>query len=204
MLEKMGELVRDLVAVVFVAALLEMLLPRGSFNRYLRLVTGLLAILMVVTFIGSLIDRRQPPPSLAAISIPAGLGEEGPERGEELWELNQERALAVYRSALREMIEEEILLENNWVPLRLDLEIEEDQSSPLYGSIYRVRVEIGSTPETAGPTESDIRVEPVKIGPEGEADGSVRGERRVPELELLLARRLQLSLESIQVWAVEN
>ncbi len=203
MVEKIGELVRDLVAVVFVAALLEMLLPRGSFNRYLRLVTGLLAILMVVTFIGNLIDRRQPP-SLAAISIPAGVEGEGPERGEELWELNQERALAVYRSALREMIEEEILLEKNWVPLRIDLEIEEDQSSPLYGSIYRVRVEIGSTAEAAGLAESDIQVEPVKIGPEGEVDGAVRGERRVPELELLLARRLQLSLESIQVWAVEN
>ena len=52
-----GDLIRNLVVIIFLNALLEMMLPRGEFHRYIRLVTGLIVILMVVGTIAALIGK---------------------------------------------------------------------------------------------------------------------------------------------------
>lgn len=202
MLERIGDLVRNLVVVIFVAALLEMLIPQGSFSRYLRLVTGLLVILLVVTFIGTLVNRL--PEELSFAPVTAAAGEQDQAQGRQLWRLNQQKALNVYRSAVTKLIEEEILSRERWIPASISLRIEEDQTNPLFGSIYQAVIKITSAPEIAAPADRSIRIEPVKIGPSSQAGQESMSGHRVPELESALARRLQLPAELIEVWEVKQ
>ena len=44
MLSTAGELIRYIVILIFLAALLEMILPQGVFRRYLRVFMGILLI----------------------------------------------------------------------------------------------------------------------------------------------------------------
>ncbi len=198
MLERIGELARNLVVIIFVATLLEMLIPQGSFSRYLRLVTGLLVILLVVTFIGTLVNRIPGQISLVPVTAAAGKQDGTLEQGDRLWQLNRQQAVTVYRTALTKLIEEEIRDHEGVIPVSINLQIEEDQTNPLFGSIYQAVIKITSAPETVSSAEGSIRIEPVKIG--SDANPGNWSEQRVPELESALARRLELSPGQIEVW----
>jgi len=57
MLTILGELTRNLLVIIFLNVLLEMLLPQGHFHRYIRLVTGLVLILMVLNTMSLILGR---------------------------------------------------------------------------------------------------------------------------------------------------
>lgn len=52
-----SDLIRNLTVIIFLNVLLEMMLPRGEFHRYIRLITGLIVILMVVGTIAALMGK---------------------------------------------------------------------------------------------------------------------------------------------------
>ena len=167
--------------------------------EYRGLLCLLLVILLVVTFIGTLINRS--PGELSLVPVASVVGQQAQLPGGELRQLNQQQAVEVYRSTLTEIIEKEILSQEEWIPVSINLEIEEDQTSPLFGSIYRALIKIkaaGETPETVG---RSIKVEPVRIGFSGETTGESES-HRVLELESALAQRLQLPARLIEVWVI--
>ena len=65
-----GDLVRNLVVLIFLNALLEMLMPQKSFRPYIRLVTGLIIVLMVVGTITALMGRV---PQLEPVATGSGV-----------------------------------------------------------------------------------------------------------------------------------
>ncbi len=204
MLEKIAGLVRNLVALIFVATLLEMLIPRGSFSRYLRLVIGLLVILLIINFMGTPANR----PGEAYSYISAGsAGEEGDAegtRGMQLYEWNRKEVLNEYRSMVAGLIEEEILRWEKWIPVSVNLVIEEDEHNPLFGSIQQAVVVIRSAAGISLPAGNSIRIDPVRIAVSSHAGQEREGMdgKRVSELESALAKQLQLPESLIEVWEI--
>ena len=49
MFEVIGNVVRYIVILIFLATLLEMILPHGQFRRYLRMLVGILLILTLIS-----------------------------------------------------------------------------------------------------------------------------------------------------------
>jgi stage III sporulation protein AF len=48
-IESIGNLIRYIVILIFLATLLEMILPHGQFRRYLRMLVGVLLILTILS-----------------------------------------------------------------------------------------------------------------------------------------------------------
>lgn len=202
MLEKVSELVRNLVVVIFLASLLEMLIPRGSFSRYLRLVTGLLVILLVVSLIGTLVNRLPEELALDGMALPAGEEEQLQVRRRQLEESTRQQALELYHSRLTDLIKEESESWGRGAPAAVTLRIDEEQNSSRFGAIEQVVIKFDSTAGALLPEGSPVGIEPVIfIFPADTDNGDGEGERN-PELELALARRLQIPSGLVEVWEI--
>ncbi len=197
MMELLGGLARNLIIVVFVHTLLEMLSPQGQFHRYIRLVTGLIVILMVVSAISALLGRL-PAESAAAVPGPDP-GTEAGEQAARLWRLNRERSLSVYREALHEVVREEIEASGQWVVVETRFVLEEDPYAEQFGVIRRMEVRVREAGNGAGAIEP-VRIEPMSPEPEPGAGGQAEpadpidpaARPRLADLEQALVRRLQL------------
>ncbi len=95
MLNEISAIVRDVIIIIVAATFIEMLLPRNEFNRYIRMVVGLLIILVLLSAVQDFV--RMAPPTDATLyfqqfrqDIPANA--EG--------DLFQERLAAEYRSRI--------------------------------------------------------------------------------------------------------
>ena len=95
MLNEISAIVRDVIIIIVAATFIEMLLPRNEFNRYIRMVVGLLIILVLLSAVQDFV--RMAPPTDATLyfqqfrqDIPANA--EG--------DLFQERLEAEYRSRI--------------------------------------------------------------------------------------------------------
>lgn len=60
MLNEISSIVRDVIIIIVAATFMEMLLPRNEFNRYIRMVVGLLIILVLLSSVQDFI-RLAPP-----------------------------------------------------------------------------------------------------------------------------------------------
>jgi stage III sporulation protein AF len=200
MIAVLGDLVRNLVVIVFVNALLEMLLPQGQFHRYIRLVTGLIVILMVVNAFSLLLGRAPE----VALAVPA-VAAPAPGAGEASARLRlQERrlVLAVYRENLARLARDAIEAEG-WRFVEAVFSLEEDPARQNFGALYRVDVRV-EAPES--PHQAASPVAPVLIGPVvpggGEGESNAAGgatAERVPALEQVLAGRLGIPAGLVSV-----
>lgn len=207
MINLVGDLVRNLVLLLFVVVLLEMLMPQGQFNRYLRMVAGLLVILMMVTFIGSLLRGFPAENSLAALAERSGVSPVV--KGSDLWQLNRRQALHIYRDNLAEAVRRIVEEEGGRQVSSIQLAIDENESSAAYGSVLSLTVTVAMAEPVPGeqaaadPKITPVRVSPIRIGPLREGSGGEPGPAgstgRLPVLERVLADRLQLPLPVIMV-----
>ena len=193
MLEILGALVRNLVIIIFITSLLEMLLPHGQFNRYLRMVTGLLVILMIINILGVLLHRSPEIYPAEERFMPAFA-----DAGTLLWENNQTQVLAVYRASLASVVREEIETGGKWKAVRVALHINEDRDSLYYGTVQKVDVTVARAGEDASPVKP-VKVEAVDVSSAIPAAEAGVPEKRVPALEEALARRLQVEPSIIAV-----
>ncbi|HOB87476.1 MAG TPA: stage III sporulation protein AF [Bacillota bacterium] len=197
----LADLVRNLVVIIFVNALLEMLLPGGQFQRYTRLVTGLLIILMVTGALYGLV--RGAPEGEPAFSMPELADPALKAKGEELWRLNHRKVIGLYREKLQQEVAAVLAEGGEWNAERIQLEIEENEESPQFGEIRRLEVWVREGPSEKRPSTIDpVIVEPIRIGKEekGAGEGEETKEMRLPGLEQKLIRHLQLNSEAVRVW----
>jgi hypothetical protein len=191
MVALLGELSRNLLVIIFINVLLEMLMPQGEYHRYIRMFTGLVVILMVVNVM-SLIFGRVP---ASGVSLPRAApgGLEVEAAGGGIGRVTREQALALYRESLVELARDEVEAGGRWKLVSARFTLEEDSSSELYGTIYRVELQVEAAQSVLG------EIEPVRIGPAGSGDGTASGEpgggpaTRLWDLEQAVARRFHLS-----------
>ncbi|NLA10726.1 MAG: stage III sporulation protein AF, partial [Firmicutes bacterium] len=197
-----GGLVRNLVVIIFLNALLEMLLPQGEFRRYIRLLTGLIVILMVVGTIATLLGRApRLEPAFGGESPAAALGEPGGGQAEKLELTGRRHLLEQCRAGLEQVLREELAAAGGWELVEAALVLDEDPASAAFGAPREIFLLVRRRGGAAA------GVEPVEIIPvrPGEAapgeEGAGAGERQ-PALEKALADLLELSLEKVTVAAV--
>jgi hypothetical protein len=191
MIALLGELSRNLLVIIFINVLLEMLMPEGQYHRYIRMITGLIVVLMVVNTMSLILGRAPAAGVLLPQAVPAALRVES--AGGDVSRITREQALALYRESLKQLAREEVESGGQWKLVSARFTLEEDSSSEQYGTIYRVELQVQAAGGGSG------EVEPVRIGPvsgEGGAEGEGAGgqaAQRVPELEQALARRIHVS-----------
>ncbi len=203
MLDRVEDLVHNLVLLLFVVVFLEMLMPRGQFNRYLRMVAGLLVILMILTFAGTLLGRV---PAEKSLVVLAEQNDFAPEiRGTELWHLNHRQALQLYQDNLADFVSQIIAESGMGGVSSVRMEIESSENSPSYGAVLALEVVVERKPVPLEKEQNEpVLVPPVDIGPfkketGAEQDPGKNEAERIPDLEKMLSDRLQLPLSRIVV-----
>lgn len=192
-----GDLIRNLVVIVFLNVLLEMLLPQGEFHRYIRLITGLIVILMVVGTIAALTGRLSRLEPVAVPEAGAGEGAAALRGDEDVSAAYSRQVLQQCRSVLESMIEKEVAASGQWRLEEANVILEEDYRSSSFGTPLRVELRV----KAAGAGEG--RVTPVSIAevavgpPDKPAEGSSPGPHPLPELERSLAGLLGLSPQQV-------
>lgn len=202
MLDLVGNLIRNLVLLLFVVVLLELLMPQGQFNRYLRMVAGLMVILMILTFTGNLLGRFPMEISLAALAEQSSLIPEI--RGTELWQLNRQQALQIYHDGLIEMVCRIIAETGTGQVDSVRLDIETDENSPQYGAVLGLEVIVKQeTLPVKDERSPPVLVKPILVKPFQGAEETRSGNNetgcRLPDLEKTLSDRLQLPAALIVV-----
>lgn len=200
MIDLLGILTKNLILIVFINVLLEMLLPRGEFYRYIRMITGLVIILLVVGSLSQLLGRAPGRQYFVPELSMSGTGEL---TGMELQNVNNRQTISLYKEALHRLVRDEIHSTGEWVLLESEFAVEESPDNEEYGVLYSVEAVVRK-----GVLEGEEEIPPVNVAPvekesfaEDHAPEPGEGERdaRVPELELALARLLHLSPEVIIV-----
>ncbi len=145
---------REIVLVLFLAGLLEMLLPEGDLKRFGRVAVGFFVMLAVARPVlallggGFAVDH-----SLASMSVwefsggAAAGGLEGAlERGARIREASRDRALAAVRASLESRIEAVAMREEGVAAAQAVVDLDTDPSSASYGAIQAVRLSVWLEP----------------------------------------------------------
>ncbi len=172
MIESIGSLIRYIVILIFLATLLEMILPHGQFRRYLRMLVGILLILTILSPIQNIMSIA--PGWNAPVFLAAPSGKEDLalilERGEQMREEGYRDAVISYRYHLFTVVEKLLTQEFTAELLELKVTLDENPQSTEFGLIKKMVVvarEKMSTSTSAanGPVE-EIRIS-VKRGENG-------------------------------------
>ncbi|MGI6098032.1 MAG: stage III sporulation protein AF [Dethiobacteria bacterium] len=204
MLDIVRELVHDLVIIVFVAVLLQFLMPRSSFQRYVQMVAGLMIIVVLLTPLRKILFWEQE--LVPAISY-ADLNVEEFPLTTQLESINEGR-----KKMILDILRERILAE---VEVRLtahDLSIErasvdfcKAEETSDFGSIEVLHLVVREAEDldSTGKVQSigPIRVE---VHPEFTADNLPKSRERLQGLERELARLFQLAPEQVIIEMVTN
>lgn len=140
MLDLVGNHVRYVVIMIFLATLLEMILPQGVFRRYLRVLVGILLIFALLAPIKNIMDIS------FHWEIPANLSGEGKEeelvslldKGEKKYAKSMEQALELYRYRLFALLQEELAQKFGLEILQLEVALEEDPARKDFGSLQEL------------------------------------------------------------------
>ncbi len=108
----LGEIVRDVIALLLVGAFLEMLLPDGALAKFARLALGLLLLTLIVQPISQAVVGDAPALDLRQwTEAQPAAGQAYVEQGEELAQYLQGEAYGQYVSELSRQIEAVVLLD---------------------------------------------------------------------------------------------
>lgn len=200
MLAVLGDLVRNLVIIIFLNALLEMLLPQGEYHRYIRLVTGLIVILMIVGTIAALLGKLpRLEPVIAGRPVAADRGAAAEEQSEKIGSTHRRQVLQQCRHALEDLLREEIAAAGEWELVAAAIILDEEQSSGTFGTPQRIELRVKAS-AAEGNRVDQVCIDPVKVErPEKGAGDAAGPAERLPELELVLAGLLELSPAQVTV-----
>lgn len=146
--------VREVVLVLFLAGLLEMLLPEGDLKRFGRVAVGFFVVLAVARPVlallggGFAVDHTLASMSVWEFGGGAAVGglEEALERGARIREVSRDRALAAARASLERQIEAVAMREEGVAEAQAVVDLDTDPSSASYGAIQAVRLSVWLQP----------------------------------------------------------
>ncbi|NMB35745.1 MAG: stage III sporulation protein AF [Firmicutes bacterium] len=228
-METISNLIRYLVILIFISALLEMILPRGVFRSYLRMLIGILLIFTLLTPLQKIM-RIAP-----YWEIPSSVENQDNENageleailglGEELYREKMRSALEDYQNQIFDLLEIELAREFDQKLLRLQVETEDDPDNREFGmlkSIYvatRAQEPVSGLEKESSDPAQEIRVS-VKVdspglggsageeetedreegpGPVGDLTPGVSGRDKAVEIAEYLATYFRLSSGDVEV-----
>ncbi|MEW5785649.1 MAG: stage III sporulation protein AF [Bacillota bacterium] len=208
MIDVLSILGRNLVLIIFINVLLEMLLPQGQFHRYIRLVTGLLVILLVVGTMNMLLGKA-PAYSEASPAAWAPEAEATAYREELLRNTSRQQVLTLFQASLEEIVRQEVTASGRWHLRAIQLTVEDNPENENFGALYRVEITVQRSLEQNAGAVATVRIDPVDLSAAESEAAPTGGEEpaaaasRVIELEQSLAARLQLAPGLVCVTAVD-
>jgi len=160
--------VANVIALVFLATLLELLLPRGNLQRFVRVVMGLLVMLAVLQPVFSLMAQ-----GFGLDGLRAAMGDRGIDidrilsDAERLREQNSNLALEAYRRQVESSMEQRLVRLPGVRSAVCRVELATDAARRDIGAIAAVTVTVtpGEAATTAGSATATVEpVKPVVIG----------------------------------------
>ncbi|MGI6318717.1 MAG: stage III sporulation protein AF [Firmicutes bacterium] len=163
MLSTAGVLIRYIVILIFLAALLEMLLPQGVFRQYLRVFIGILLIFTLLNPIQKImriapywempvIEGMENNQDLNAIL----------ERGERLYRDNMVQVPQEYRQRIYQLLEAELARQFSQQLVQLEIGMEENPHNRDFGILTDIAV-VTRDLQPAEISATEEKVEKVKI-----------------------------------------
>ncbi|MGI5875399.1 MAG: stage III sporulation protein AF [Dethiobacteria bacterium] len=214
MIDFLGNLVKYIVVLIFLATLLEMLLPQGEFRRYLRMLVGILLILTILTPLQRIMNI-EPYLELPTIFSEQVEGEDLSailDGGKKMQDSCFSAAIGAYRSHIYQMLEGVLLDNFAQELLQLDLVVEEDPRNNDFGtlrSIYAVtRESKDSDKEKVAEKQEEISISINVFKKEGSPLDENGYENRVADvvyrdkaekIRSYLANYFQLSSDNVEV-----
>lgn len=200
MLEIIKELVRDLIVVVFLATVLELLMPKSDLKRYIRMVIGLVVILIILSPLNRIfslfLTGEQPLFNSWGFSVETYPVDEEQERYEEH---RQQLVLEMFQERLLGEINGQLAYHNLKV-INEELSVIGDPQHPRFGALEKVWLLVAPLEEGI---EQPEKVENVRILVEIEQEDEETKEKgrvyRMPAIERELALLLQVAPEIIVV-----
>lgn len=153
--------VRGIILVLFLAGVLEMILPDTDVKRFARVAVGLFIVLAVgrpllaVVGGGFILDRGLAAlgswelgvaPAGSAIKVGGTAGAGAIERGNQLYQSSRDRAAAAARAALETQIAALAERDEAVADATAEVDLDGDPSSPVYGSLVALRLKVWLKP----------------------------------------------------------
>ncbi len=213
MINATGNLVRYIVILLFLAVILEMILPQGTFRRYLRVLVGILLIFTILSPLQKIMhmaplwdgDFLSPQTGINDSSLEQVLA-----KGERMQEENLHLALQDYRHNIFMLLEKELDDKFAKKLLQLDFVLDEESSSKNFGAVQELSLIVGDQEAATQKKREASKVQKVSIrirpgdGEEGPPLGLPGpGDAEMQAKESIIARHLaaflQLPLENVRV-----
>ncbi len=142
MMEILGGLIRHLVILIFLATLLEMILPHGQFRRYLRMLVGILLILTLLSPIKQIMRLAPVWDTPVFLAVPSGKEELAMimQRGKKMRDDGLKEAINDYRYHIFIIVENLLAREYGGDLIELEVVLDEDPESPYFGAIKNMIV----------------------------------------------------------------
>ncbi len=166
MLSTAGELIRYIVILIFLAALLEMILPQGVFRRYLRVFMGILLILTLLNPIQKIMRIA------SSWEMPVIEGIENMEhnqglslileRGERMYRDNMAQVPQEYHQRIHQLLETELAREFSQRLVQLEIGMEENSHDRDFGVLTDIAV-VTRDLQPAEISNTEEKVEKVKV-----------------------------------------
>lgn len=203
MLAVVGDLIRNLVVIIFLNVLLEMLLPQGEFHRYIRLITGLIVILMVVSTIAALTGKLNRLEPVAALEPAGEEGAAAPGREEDVSAAYSRQVLQQCRAVLESRIGDEVAASGEWLLEEARVILDEDYRSSSFGTPLGIELRVRAA-GAGGHGVAPVSIEDVAVELQDDpAEKSAPAPCTLPEMERSLAGLLGLSPDRVTVTLCE-
>ncbi|MDO9536281.1 MAG: stage III sporulation protein AF [Bacillota bacterium] len=204
MIEAIGSLVRYIVILIFLATLLEMLLPQGVFRRFLRMFVGILLIFTLLTPLQSIM-RIAPYWEVPVITEIQSTEELGLilQRGDDLYRKNMKSAMDDYHSRIFKMLESELAREFSLKLVELEMAVEENPDSSGFGALESIFAVTRDLDNPVQQTKSGGRVEEIRISVGVKEEAEITSEEiqqdNSAEIRRYLAAYFQLPSDKVSV-----
>lgn len=162
-MELLQELVRNIVVIVIIGALIDMMMPSGKLQRYLKMVVGLFIISAILNPVLKI--TRNPDLGNVINIEKSGGKEEGlaalMEKGQKINEKNNQKGLREYEKRVEQQITALVELDKEVKVLQVSVFVNKDNSSKNFGQVKEVNILAAKA--KADSTFKDSIVSPVDI-----------------------------------------
>lgn len=159
-------IVKSILIIIFMAAFLEIVLPRSDMKRYVNLVIGLFVIIAVVNPFLALMDKEFSFDIFEKAAVPSD-GDTAAliRKGTELGNSQKAQAVSQYKEKLAKQVAALAGLYPSVQVSSVDVEMDEDLASPEFGTVRKIVLRTGvSPPESAkSGNRNDVSIKEVQV-----------------------------------------
>ncbi|OWZ84026.1 stage III sporulation protein AF [Natranaerobius trueperi] len=165
MLDHLNELVTSIVIVIILASFLELLLPPGNLQRYVRLVIGLMIVLIILNPIVKILENGDmiEPDIFEEPEADIDQVDDLLERGEDMQQNRIDKIDARYKDEIKGQVKERSQYHFDSIEVaNVEIEYQDDSSLENYGEIKSLTVFLDKKDKELDEQNKEELVEPVE------------------------------------------